>query len=204
MPLLVSGIDLSGKWEKDKENSDLDAYGQMLSLIGLTGLKKTGALKLINGLVIEQSAQPPQLTVRYEVSRVKFLDNVENFAFDQQTQMPRRDGRPGCQTGTLNESNDGIQTVITWGNPNPGMCSQMLNQDSNASHNIKCACTKILRLVCAVTLTETYSVQHELLTTMALVEAQDQQLSCKQVHAPFDFYTSATTAGRHVIWFMQM
>ena len=123
MPLLVSRVDLSGKWEKDKENSDFDAYSNMLSLIGLTGLKKTGALKLINGLVIEQKTQAPQLTVRYEVSRVKFLDNVENFAYDQQTQMPRRDGQPGSQTGTLKESKDGIQTVISWGEPNPGMGS---------------------------------------------------------------------------------
>lgn len=120
--LLRSRPDLRGEWEKDKQNSDLEAYGRMLSLIGLTGLKKTGALKLINGLVIEQNAQPPQLVVRYVVSRVQFLpQTLESFALDQQTQMPRRDGQPGSQTATLNEFENSIQTIITWGKPNPGV-----------------------------------------------------------------------------------
>lgn len=121
MPLR-SRLDLRGEWEKDKHNSDLEAYGRMLSLIGLTGLKKTGALKLINGLVIEQNAQPPQLIVRYVVSRVQFLpQTLESFAAHHQTQMPRRDGQPGSQTATLAESENSIQTIITWGEPNPGV-----------------------------------------------------------------------------------
>lgn len=119
---LRSRLDLTGEWEKDKESSDIEAYGRMLSLIGLTGLKKTGALKLINGLVIEQNLQPPQLTVKYVVSRVQFLpQTLESFALGQQTQMPRRDGQPGFQTATLIESENSIQTSITWGKPNPGV-----------------------------------------------------------------------------------
>ena len=122
MPLVVSRVDLRGEWEKDKENSDLEGYGQMLSLIGLTGLKKTGALKLINGLVIEQKAQPPQLIVRYVVSRVQFLpQTMESFTLGQQTQMPRRDGQPGVQTATVKEFENSFQTNITWDQPNPGM-----------------------------------------------------------------------------------
>ena len=118
--MLVNGVNLSGKWEKDAENSDLQAYDDMLSLVGLTGLKKIAALKLLNGIAIEQSAQPPQLTVRYVASCVMFLENVECFALGQQTQMPRRDGQPGHQTGTLHDSDGSLQTVITWGKPNPG------------------------------------------------------------------------------------
>lgn len=122
MPLVVNRVDLRGEWEKDMDNSDLDAYGRMLSLIGLTGLKKAGALKLINGLVIDQTVQPPQLIVRYVVSRVQFLpQTVESFEFGQQTQMPRRDGQPGVQTATAKESKNSIQTNITWDKPNPGM-----------------------------------------------------------------------------------
>ena len=121
LPPVVNRVDLRGEWEKDKENSDLDAYGQMLSLIGLTGLKKTGALKLINGLVIEQKVQPPQLIVRYVVSRVQFLpQTVESFEFGQRTQMPRRDGQPGVQTATAQELENSIQTNVTWDKPNPG------------------------------------------------------------------------------------
>ena len=124
MPLVVNRVDLRGEWEKDKENSDLDAYGRMLSLIGLTGLKKTGALKLINGLVIEQKVQPPQLIVRYVVSRVQFLpQTVESFELGQQTQMPRRDGQPGVQTATAKDLENSIQTNITWEMPNPGMAA---------------------------------------------------------------------------------
>jgi hypothetical protein len=119
-PLRVSRAALSGKWEKDKEHSDLDAYEKMLTLLGLQGIKKTAAVKLINGLEINQSSSPPHFTVRYVVSRVQFLQSVEQFAFDQQIEMPRRDGQAGTQTATLTEIGDSMQTVITWGEPNPG------------------------------------------------------------------------------------
>ncbi len=119
-PLRVSRAALSGKWEKDKENSDLDAYEKMLTLLGIKGIKKTAAVKLINGLEINQASSPPHFTVRYIVSRVQFLQSVERFAFDQQVEMPRRDGQAGTQTATLTEVDNGMQTVITWGEPNPG------------------------------------------------------------------------------------
>ena len=119
-PLRVSRAALSGKWEKDKENSDLDAYENMLTLLGLKGIKKTAAVKLINGLEINQASSPPHFTVRYVVSRVQFLQSVERFAFNQQIEMPRRDGQAGTQTATLTEVGNGMQTVITWGEPNPG------------------------------------------------------------------------------------
>jgi hypothetical protein len=117
-PLRVSRAALSGKWEKDKENSDLDAYENMLTLLGL--IKKTAAVKLINGLEIDQASSPPHFIVRYVVSRVQFLQSVERFAFNQQIEMPRRDGQAGTQTATLTEVGNGMQTVITWGEPNPG------------------------------------------------------------------------------------
>ncbi len=119
-PLRVSRAALSGKWEKDKENSDLVAYEDMLTLLGLKGIKKTAAVKLINGLEIDQASSPPHFTVRYIVSRVQFLQTVEQFAFDQEIEMPRRDGQAGIQTATLTEVGNGMQTVITWGEPNPG------------------------------------------------------------------------------------
>lgn len=119
-PLRVSRAALSGKWEKDKENSDLDAYENMLTLLGLKGIKKTAAVKLINGLEIDQASSPPHFIVRYVVSRVQFLQSVERFAFNQQIEMPRRDGQAGTQTATLTEVGNGMQTVITWGEPNPG------------------------------------------------------------------------------------
>ncbi len=120
MPLVVCRVDLSGRWEKVKENSDLPAYEKMLSLLGLTGIKRTAALKLINGLVIEQVSTPPQFTVRYVVSRVQFLQSIEQFELGQLTEMPRRDGQPGSQKASLTELSSGMQTVITWGETNPG------------------------------------------------------------------------------------
>ncbi|KAA6423409.1 MAG: hypothetical protein FRX49_06470 [Trebouxia sp. A1-2] len=91
----------------------------MLTLLGLRGIKKTAAVKLINGLEIDQASSPPHFTVRYVVSRMQFLQTVEHFAFDQQIEMPRRDGQDGTQTATLTDVGDGLQTVITWGEPNP-------------------------------------------------------------------------------------
>ncbi|DBA93466.1 TPA: hypothetical protein ACH3X2_003250 [Trebouxia sp. C0005] len=151
-PLQVSRSALSGKWEKDKENSDLVAYENMLTLLGLRGIKKTAAVKLINGLEIDQASSPPHFTVRYVVSRMQFLQTVEHFAFDQQIEMPRRDGQDGTQTATLTDVGDGLQTVITWGEPNP------------------------------VTLIENYTeVQQDTLITEAKAQAGGQTLCCKQV-----------------------
>lgn len=152
MPLVVSRVNLSGKWEKDKGTSDMHAYDHMLALLGLTGIKRTAALKLINGLVIEHVSTPPQFTVRYVVSRVQFLQSVEQFALKQYTTMNRRDGQPGCQTASVTELDKGMQTVITWGEPN------------------------------TVTLTETYTeVQHDTMVTEAKAEAGGETLCCKQV-----------------------
>lgn len=151
-PVVVGKVDLSGRWSKDKENSELDAYENMLSLLGLKGIKKVAAVQLISGLEIEQATSPPQLTIRYIVSRVQFLQNVERFAFDQQNIMPRRDGQAGSQTATLTQLSNGVQTVITWGEPNP------------------------------VTLTESYTkVQQDTLVTEAKAQAGSQTLCCKQV-----------------------
>ena len=132
---MVSKVDLSGRWSKDKENSELDAYENMLSLLGLNGIKKVAAVQLISGLEIEQATSPPQFTVKYVVSRVQFLQNVERFAFDQQNEMPRGDGQAGSQTATLNQLSTGVQTVITWGEPNPGLhvcCVASMQKHSGA------------------------------------------------------------------------
>jgi ABC-type sulfate/molybdate transport systems ATPase subunit len=43
-----------GTWVKDTGASDLAAYGRALDLMGLGGLQKTTALRLIEGLEIEQ------------------------------------------------------------------------------------------------------------------------------------------------------
>lgn len=139
-PHVVSRVDLSGRWSKDRENSELDAYENMLSLLGLNGIKKVAAVQLISGLEIEQATSPPHFTVRYIVSRVQFLQNVERFAFDQQNEMPRRDGQAGSQTATLTQLSTGIQTVITWGEPNPGLhacCVASMQKHSGARFRVR-------------------------------------------------------------------
>ena len=113
---------MSGRWQKDRAKSDMDAYDSMLGALGLKGLKRIAAVKLINGVEIKHASAPPQFTVRYIVSQVKFLDNVEEFNRDQVTKMNRRDGQPGQQIGSLSESDSSVQTTITWEAPNPGMC----------------------------------------------------------------------------------
>ncbi|DBB12977.1 TPA: hypothetical protein ACH3X3_005720 [Trebouxia sp. C0006] len=102
----------------------------MLTLLGLKGIKKTAAVKLINGLEINQASSPPHFT---------------------QIEMPRRDGQAGTQTATLTEVGNGMQTIITWGEPNP------------------------------VILIETYTeVQQDTLITEAKAQAGGQTLCCKQ------------------------
>ena len=120
--IIVNKLDLSGKWQKDKTQSDMNAYDKMLAVLGITGIKRVAAVKLIIGLRIRHSAASPQFTVEYEVSRVKFLDSVEAFSLGQDTKMSRRDGQPGHQTGRLSEFDKGVQTTVTWGAPNPGLC----------------------------------------------------------------------------------
>ena len=95
----------------------------MLSLLGLTGIRKTGALKLINEVNIEQAQDEPQFTVRYVSSKVRFLKSVEEFTLGRTVQMPRRDGQPGTQSATMTQDDQGVQTVVTWGEPNAGECA---------------------------------------------------------------------------------
>ena len=172
----ICALDLSGKWIKDQENSDLNAYSDMLSLLGLSGIRKTGALKLINALVIEQAQTEPQFTVRYIVSRVQFLRSVEHFTLGRSVDMPRRDGQAGTQSATITQNDKRVQTVITWGPPNPGDYQQDQVQCCFIVHHIE-----LCNLPCAVILTETYSQVSGALVTEAVVEAQGQKLRCKQV-----------------------
>ena len=84
---ILNKVDLSGKWQKDKTQSDMDAYDKMLAVLGIKGIKRVAAVKLINGLRIQHSAASPQFTVEYEVSRIQFLDSVEAFSLNQDIQM---------------------------------------------------------------------------------------------------------------------
>lgn len=184
----MGALDLSGKWLKDQENSDLNAYGEMLSLLGLSGIRKTGALKLINTLALEHSTEEPHFIVRYVASRVQFLKSVEEFTLGHSVEMPRRDGEKGVQIGAMTQDDTQVQTVITWGEPNPGaaatdlyvvLLSRLLiqyEQQHKATSTQQDYCL-------AVRLTETYSQPTSgVLVTEALLQAQGKQLHCKQVH----------------------
>ena len=46
----------AGVWIKDASRSDLAAYERALDLMGLNGLQKTTALRLIEGVEIQQDA----------------------------------------------------------------------------------------------------------------------------------------------------
>jgi ABC-type transport system involved in cytochrome c biogenesis ATPase subunit len=52
-----------GVWIKDTSASDLEAYGRSLDVMGLGGLQKTTALRLIEGLEIVQEGST--LSVRF-------------------------------------------------------------------------------------------------------------------------------------------
>jgi hypothetical protein len=57
---------------------------------------------------------------------VSLSREVENYSYDQQTSMSRRDRRPGQQTGGLSHRDGGVQVDIKWGDPyagKPAICS---------------------------------------------------------------------------------
>ena len=51
---LMTANQLSGHWRKDKSQSQIDCYSRSLDLLGLGGIQKRCAEKLINGLQIEE------------------------------------------------------------------------------------------------------------------------------------------------------
>ena len=46
---------LAGTWIRDQAASDMKGYGRILELLHLSGLQRTTALQLIEGLEFEQS-----------------------------------------------------------------------------------------------------------------------------------------------------
>ena len=76
----IQALDVSGRKFKDKGNSDLNAYANVLSLLGLRVIRKAGPLKLINALEIQHCTDESQFTARYVVPKVQFLKAVEQFA----------------------------------------------------------------------------------------------------------------------------
>ena len=65
---LMTANELAGHWRKDKSQSQLDCYSRSLDLLGLGGIQKKCAEKLINGLQIEEKdggASTPRFSIRF-------------------------------------------------------------------------------------------------------------------------------------------
>ncbi|CAK0785388.1 hypothetical protein CVIRNUC_008596 [Coccomyxa viridis] len=106
---------LSGVWIKDANRSDLAAYERALDLMGLNGLQKTTALRLIEGVEIQQDATT--FSVNF-LTVVPFFKVTEKYSFTGETSMARRDLRTGQQSAKASLIAEGVRLSITWGEPN--------------------------------------------------------------------------------------
>ncbi|CAL8471399.1 g10941 [Coccomyxa elongata] len=106
--------DLTGVWIKDTEASDLASYERALDMMGLNGLQKTTALRLIEGLEIKR--QGSKITVQF-LTVVPFFKVTEEFNTVGETSMARRDLRSGQQTARAAYIPEGLKINIRWGAP---------------------------------------------------------------------------------------
>ncbi|BDA46781.1 hypothetical protein COCOBI_09-2340 [Coccomyxa sp. Obi] len=106
--------DLTGVWIKDTEASDLASYERALDMMGLNGLQKTTALRLIEGLEIKK--QGSKITVQF-LTVVPFFKVTEEFNTIGETSMARRDLRSGQQTARAAYTPEGLKINIRWGAP---------------------------------------------------------------------------------------
>ncbi|CAL5224241.1 g6893 [Coccomyxa viridis] len=104
----------TGVWIKDTNRSDAAAYGRALDLMQLNGLQKTTALRLIEGVEIQQDAS--NFSVNF-LTVVPFFKVTEQYSFSRQTSMARRDLRSGQQTAQARLDAEGVRLSITWGEP---------------------------------------------------------------------------------------
>ncbi|KAK9918423.1 hypothetical protein WJX75_004036 [Coccomyxa subellipsoidea] len=109
-----SAQDLAGVWIKDTDASDLASYERALNMMGLNGLQKTTALKLIEGLEIRE--QGSTVTVQF-LTVVPFFKVTEEFSTIKETTMSRRDLRSGQQTANAAFTSDGLKININWRAP---------------------------------------------------------------------------------------
>ncbi|EIE19731.1 hypothetical protein COCSUDRAFT_48843 [Coccomyxa subellipsoidea C-169] len=110
----ASVSDLSGVWIKDTDASDLASYERALDMMGLNGLQKTTALRLIEGLEIQ--TQGSTVTVQF-LTVVPFFKVTEEFSTMKETTMSRRDLRSGQQIAKAAFTPEGLKINIKWSAP---------------------------------------------------------------------------------------
>ncbi|PSC71764.1 KRAB-A domain-containing 2-like [Micractinium conductrix] len=113
---------LAGVWIKDSEASDAKSFSRACDLMQLSGLQKTTAVQLIEGVEVEVAGEQPgaRVAVRF-LTVVPFFKVTEAYTLGGSTSMARRDLRRGEQLATAEAGGDGALRVrITWGDPNAG------------------------------------------------------------------------------------
>ncbi|KAK9843768.1 hypothetical protein WJX81_005588 [Elliptochloris bilobata] len=112
------GLNITGRWEKVKDQSELDCYSKQLDLLQIGGIQKATAVKLMNGINIEHSADG--MRTEYKVDKVPFFKHCEEFRLGRETVMGRRDKKSGQQRAFLREVPEGLQIDIQLEQPFPG------------------------------------------------------------------------------------
>jgi hypothetical protein len=116
----IASLNLAGRWLKDFNRSDLECFSRQLDLLGISGIKKTAAVKLINGRDIKQTGD--DLSVSFIQSKVSFLKQTEQYSLQQPSRMKRRDGRQGEQVAAVKVLPDGVEVTLEWPEPKAGLC----------------------------------------------------------------------------------
>ncbi|KAL4420693.1 hypothetical protein ABPG75_010349 [Micractinium tetrahymenae] len=120
--------------------ASLLAGGQAAAASGqLSGLQKTTALQLIEGVEIEQRGQ--QVAVRY-LTVVPFFKVIEGYRLGSAVSMGRRDLRRGSQQATAGVGPGGsLQVTISWGAPNAGGVEEMYCLVGAGGDTLECVST---------------------------------------------------------------
>ncbi|KAK9807520.1 hypothetical protein WJX72_001403 [[Myrmecia] bisecta] len=110
-------INFSGIWIKDQQASDYESYDRALAVMKLGGLQRTTALRLIEGVEIQQTRD--NMSVHF-LTVVPFFKVTETFSFRGLTTMGRRDLRKGKQTASTKLIPEGVRIDMTWPEPHAG------------------------------------------------------------------------------------
>ena len=121
-PLAATAAHLTGTWLADYAAST--NRSALLTALGLSGLQRVTAEKLIEGLALSVTGGDRTLSIRY-LSVVPFFQVVEALPLDgTSTTQPRRDLRKGVQTASVAAGEGGggqLVVTLAWPSPSPGV-----------------------------------------------------------------------------------
>lgn len=107
-----------GVYIRDTQQSDMVSYERALGLLGLGGLQRMTAMKLIEGLELRKEGDR---IVLHFLTVVPFFKVTESYTLNGESSFGRRDLRPGRQAARAFLAADGTLCLQSkWQEPNTG------------------------------------------------------------------------------------